>query len=132
MGLQEGPGHQHCCHPALVLRDFQAHGNVVRAPDPEAQMKHQKLHGRVGSGWKSVKLSHEISSLPPGSVWTGNTMRITFLLAFQQFCFRAWAKQGSAEAWEPRGDTNTWERGMNGSKSLHATHCLHHRGSPAS
>lgn len=79
----------------------------------------------VGLGWKSVKLSHEISSLPPGSVWTGNTMRITFLLAFQQFCFRAWAKQGSAEAWEPRGDTNTWENRMNASKSLHSTHCLH-------
>lgn len=79
----------------------------------------------VGLGWKSVKLSHEISSLPPGSVWTGNTMRITFLLAFQQFCFRAWAKQGSAEAWEPRGDTNTWECRMNGSKSLPSTHCLH-------
>lgn len=44
MGLQEGPGHQQCCHSALVLWDFQAHGNVVRAPDPEAQMKHQKLH----------------------------------------------------------------------------------------
>lgn len=61
----------------------------------------------MGLGWKSVKLSHKISSLPPGSVWAGNTMRITFLLAFQQFCFRAWAKQGSAEAWEPGGDTNT-------------------------
>lgn len=79
----------------------------------------------VGPGWKSVKLSHETSPLPPGSVWTGNTMRITLLLAFQQFCFRAWAKQGSAEAWEPRGDTNTWEHRMNGSKSLHSTHCLH-------
>ena len=30
---------------ALVLQDFQVHRNVVRAPDPEAQMKHQKLHG---------------------------------------------------------------------------------------
>lgn len=79
----------------------------------------------VGPGWKSVKLSHETSPLPPGSVWTGNTMRITLLLAFQQFCFRAWAKQGSAEAWEPRGDTNTWECRMNGSKSLHSTRCLH-------
>lgn len=44
MGLQEGPGHQLCCYPPLVLRDFQAHGNVVRALGPEAQMKHQKLH----------------------------------------------------------------------------------------
>lgn len=45
MGLQESPGHQQCCHPTLVLRDFQAHGNVVRALDPQAQMKHQELHG---------------------------------------------------------------------------------------
>lgn len=86
----------------------------------------------MGLAWKSVKLSHEISSLPSGSVWAGNTMRITFLLAFQQFCFRAWAKQGSAEAWELRGDTNTREHSLNCSKSLRATHCLRQDNSPAS
>lgn len=59
-------------------------------------------------------------------------MRITFLLVFQQFCFRACAKQGSAEAWELRGDTNTREHGLNCFKSLRATHCLHQGDSPAS
>lgn len=43
-GIAGGPGHHLCCHPPLVLWDFQAHGNVVRALGPEAQMKHQKLH----------------------------------------------------------------------------------------
>lgn len=79
----------------------------------------------VGLDWKSEKLSHEISPLPPDSVWAGNTMRITFLFTFQQFCFRAWAKQGSAEAWELKGDTNIWEHGLSCSKSLYAIHCFH-------
>lgn len=57
-------------------------------------------------------------------------MRMTFLLAFQQFCFRAWAKQGSAEAWEPRGDANTRERGLNPSSPPRAPLCLTRRGNP--